>query len=131
MTFFFLIVDKAEVAKQKYVEVHVGSLDTPNQTFLLDCHPLDSGSNVNSSIILHTVNNILRQLEIKRENFSLFLTNAARYMSLAGKKLKKLHSSLIHVNYVEHVPHYCAMRVRAQFKTIDSNSNDKGSNNQK
>ena len=63
---FFLIVDEAEIAKQKYVSVLVGSLDATNQTFLVDCHPLDSGSNVNSSIILHTVDDILRQLEIKR-----------------------------------------------------------------
>ena len=65
----------------------VGSLDAPNQTFLVDCHPLDSDSNVTSSIILHTVNDILRQLEIKRENFLLFLTDAARYKSLAGRTL--------------------------------------------
>ena len=69
-------MDEAEIAKQKYISVLVGSLDTPNQTFLVDCHPLDNGSDANSSIILHTVDDILRQLEIKRENFSLFLTNA-------------------------------------------------------
>ena len=74
---FILIVDEAEVAKQKYISVLVGSLDAPNQTFLVNCHLLDSGRNVNSSIILHTVDDILRQLEIKRENFSLFLTDAA------------------------------------------------------
>ena len=77
----FLIVDEAEIAKQKHISVLVGSLDAPNQTFLVDYHPLDSGSNVNSSIILHTVDDILQQLKIKRENFSLFLT--AWYMSLA------------------------------------------------
>ena len=54
----FLIVDEAEIAKQKYISVLAGSLDAPNQTFLVDCHPLDSGSNVNSSIILHTVDDI-------------------------------------------------------------------------
>ena len=53
-------MDEAEIAKQKYISVLVGSLDTPNQTFLVDCHPLDSSSNVNSSIILHTVDDILR-----------------------------------------------------------------------
>ena len=98
----FLIVDEAEIVKQKYISVLVGSLDAPNQTFLVDCHPLDSGSNVNSSIILHTVDDILRQLEIKRENFSLFLTNAARYMSLAKKTLKELYPSLMHVTRVVH-----------------------------
>ena len=83
-------MDEAEVAKQKYISVLVGSLDAPNQTFLVNCHPLDSGRNVNSSrpIILHTEDDILRQLELKRENFSLFLTDAARYMSSAGKTLK-------------------------------------------
>ena len=69
----------------------MGSLDAPNQTFLVNCHPLNSGSNVNSSIILHTVDDIQRQLEIKREKFSLLLTDAARYMSLAGNSLKELY----------------------------------------
>ena len=98
-------MDEAEIAKQKYISVLLGSLDAPNQTFLIGCHPLDSGSNVNSSIILHTVDDILRQLEIKRENFSLFLTDAARYMSLAGKTLKELYPSLMRVTCVAHLLH--------------------------
>ena len=115
----FFIVDEAEVAKQKYISVLVGSLDAPNQTFLVNCHPLDSGRNVNSCIILHTVDDILRQLEIKRENFSLLLTDAARYMSSAGKTLKELYPSLMHVTCVAHLLHNCAMRVRAHLKNID------------
>ena len=115
----FLIVDEAEVAKQKYISVLVGSLDAPNQTFLVNCHPLESDRNVNSSIILHTVDDILRQLEIKRENFSLLLTDAARYMSLAGKTLKESDPSLMHVTCIAHLLHNCAMRVRAHFKNID------------
>ena len=97
----------------------MGSLDAPNQTFLVDCDPLDSGSNVNSSIILHTVDNILRHLEIICENFVLFLTDAVRYMSLAGKSLKELYPSLMHVTCVAHLLHNWAMRVRAHFKSID------------
>ena len=112
-------MDEAEITKQKYISVLVGSLDAPNQTFLVDCHPLDSGSNVNSSIILHIVDDILRQLETKRENFSLFLTDGAWYMSLAGKTLKELYPSLMHVICVAHLLHNCAMRVRAHFKNID------------
>ena len=68
----FLIVDEAEIAIQKCISVLVGSLDAPNQTFLVDCHPLDSGSNVNSSIILHNVDDILRQLEVKARIFNVF-----------------------------------------------------------
>ena len=112
-------MDKAEIATQKYISVFVGSLNAPNQTFLVDCHPLDSGSNVSSSIILHTVDDILRQRETKRENFSLFLTDAARYMSLAGKTLKESYPSLMHVTCVAHLLHNCVMRVRAHFKYID------------
>ena len=65
------------------------------------------------------MDDILRQLEIKRKNFSLFLTDAARYMSLAGKTLKELYPSLMHVTCVAHLLHNCAMRVRAHFKNID------------
>ena len=87
------------------------------RTFHVDCHPVDSGSNVNSVIFLHTVDDILRQLEMKRENFLLFFTNAARYMSLAGKTLKELYPSLMHVNCQLHQRriHNWAMRVRAHF----------------
>ena len=62
---------------------------------------------------------LLRQLEIKRENFSLFLTDAARYMSSAGKTLKELYPSLMHVTCVAHLLHNCAMRVRAHFINTD------------
>ena len=74
---------------------------------------------VNSSIILQTVDDILRQLEIKRENLLLFLTDTAWYMSLAGKTLKELYPSLIHVTCVAHLLHNCVMGVRAHFKNID------------
>ena len=115
-----LILVEAEVANQKCIKVLVCRLDAPNQTFLVDCHPLDSGSNVNSCLILHTVDDIMQQLEIKRENISLFLTDAARYMSLvAGKTLKELYPPLMHVNCVAHLLHNCAMRVLAHFKNID------------
>ena len=112
-------MDEAEIAKQKYINVLVGSVEAPNQTFLVGCHPLDSGSNVNSSIILHNADDILRQLEINRESFSLFLTAAARYMSLTKKTLKELYPFLTHVNCLEHLLHNCAMCVRAHFKNID------------
>ena len=64
------------------------------------------------------MNDILQQLEIKRENFSLFLTDAARYMFSAGKTLKELYP-LMHVTCFVHLLHNCAMRVRAHFKNID------------
>ena len=106
----FLIVDVAEVDKQKYINVQVGSLDTRNETFLIECLLLESSSNVNSSIILRTVDDVLRQLgteRLKRENFALFLTDAAWYMSLAGKTLTELYPTLMHVNGIARLQHNC------------------------
>ena len=34
----FLIVDEAEISKQKCISVLMGSLDAPNQTFFFICH---------------------------------------------------------------------------------------------
>ena len=115
----FLSVNEAEVDKQKYINVLAGSFDTPYETFRIECLPLESSSNVNNSIILHTVDNVLRQLGTKRENFALLLTDAARYTSLAGKTLKELYPTLMHVTCTAHLRHNCAMRVPAFFKKID------------
>ena len=90
-----MIVDEAEADKQKYINVQVGSWDTPNETFLIECLPLKSSSNVNSGIIRHAVDDVLQQFSTKRENFALLLTVAARCMSLAGETLKELLYTLL------------------------------------
>ena len=66
----FLIVDEAKVDKQKYI-ILVGSLDTPNERFLIECLPLESSSSVNGRINRHIGDDVLRQLGTKRENFAL------------------------------------------------------------
>ena len=65
------------------------------------------------------MNDILEQLGTKRENFPLLLTDAPRWMSLSGRTLKELYSSLMHVTCVAHLLHNCDMRVRAYFKNTD------------
>ena len=40
-------------------------------------------------------------------------------MSLAGKTLKELYSSLMHVTCIAHLAHNCVIRVRAYFRNID------------
>ena len=97
----------------------MGSLDTPNETFLIESLPPESSSNVNSSIILHTVDDVLRQLGTKPENFALLLTDVARYMSLAGKTSKKLHPASMHFTCIAHLLHNWAIRVCAFFKNTD------------
>ena len=96
----------------------MGSLDIPNETFLNECLPLESSSNVKSNIILHTVDDVLRQLRTKQEIFALLLTDAAWYMSLAGKTLKKLYPTSMHITCIAHLLHKFIMRARAFFKNI-------------
>ena len=110
---------KQEVAKQKYINVLVGSLETPTDTYFIECFPLESCSSVNSGFILQTVDEILRQLGTKRENFASLLTDDARYMSLAIKTLKKLNPSLMYITCIAHLLQNCSMRVHGYFKNID------------
>ena len=67
------------------------------------------------------MDNVLRQVGTKRENFGLLLTDAALYMSLAGKTLKELYPTLMHVTCISiaHLLHNCAIQVRAFFKNVD------------
>ena len=71
-------------------------------------------------IAVYTVDDVLRKLGPKRQKFALLLTDAAGYMSLAGKTLKELYPTLMHVTCVAHLLHNCAIRVRAYFKNIDN-----------
>ena len=65
------------------------------------------------------MDDVLRQTGTKRENFALLSTDAARYTVLAGKTLKELFSTLMHVACFAHLLHNCAMQVRAFFQNID------------
>ena len=71
------------------------------------------------SMILHTVDDVLRQLGTKRENFALLLTDAAQYMSLTGKTLKELYPTLMHVTCIVHLLQNCAVQIYVFFKNID------------
>ena len=53
-----MVVDEADVAGQKYVNVLVGCLEAPTKTFLIDCIPRNES--MNSRTIVHTVDDTLR-----------------------------------------------------------------------
>ena len=111
-------MDEAKVDKQKYINILVGSLDTPNETFVIEYLSLESSSNVNNCIISHTVDDVLRQLGTKREKFVLLLTDTARYV-FGWQTWKELYPTLMHATCIAHLLHNCAKRVRAFFKNID------------
>ena len=86
---------------------------------LVDCLPFESYSSVYGGFILHIVNDILRKLVTKRENFALLFTDAVCYMSVAGRTLKEYYASLMHVTCIAHLLLICAWRVHAHFKNAD------------
>jgi len=49
----------------------------------------------------------------------LLLSDAARYMTAAGRLLQQLYPRLFHVTCTAHLLHNCAEKVRAYFSDVD------------
>ena len=71
--------------RRKFINVIVGDIDVPQKTYLIECCVTET---VNQSIICMKIDNILRKLDIARENFLLLLSDAARYMTACTATLK-------------------------------------------
>ena len=52
-------------------------------------------------------------------NFNLLLSDASRYMTVAGTVLKSLYSKLFHVPSVANLLHYCTMKAKSYFYHVD------------
>ena len=84
----FLIVDERALSGTQYLNILMGSLETPHVSFLYDCQPLKCAPNIN--IIAQAVDDAVRNPGIKRSFFCLLLSDAAKYMIAAGIILKSL-----------------------------------------
>ena len=104
-------MDVVEIEKQKYVNTNliVSSLVPQMKHFLLSAFQMKAAAMFNSNIILHTANDIFRQLRIKFENFALLLTDATRYMSSTGNILQELYLTLMHVTCIAHSTALCEL----------------------
>lgn len=114
----FLVVDEAEVITYKCIHILIGTLENPSVTYLCECLFMDSF--IDSSGIVRIINDIIPMLGIKRENFCLLLTDAARYMTCAFRTLEILYPRLFHVTCIAHLLHNCAMRIRNYFPDVDN-----------
>ena len=65
------------------------------------------------------VDDAIRTLQTDRNNFVLLLTNAARYMTAAGRVVKQAHPKLFHITCVAHGSHNAAERIRANYADVD------------
>lgn len=75
---------------------------------------------MNQQAIIQTVDDVMKALGADRSRFVLLLSDAARYMTAAGRVLKNLFPRLFHVTCIAHLLHNCAERVRNKFNNIDS-----------
>ena len=117
MTNKFLIVDESTLSGTQYLNILVGSLETPHISYLYDCQFLKSAHSRN--IIAQAVDDAVRNFGINRSFFCLLLSDAAKYMIAAGIKLKSLYSKLFHVTCLAHLLHNCAMKIKSHFEDVD------------
>ena len=101
----------------QYSNILVGSLGTPNVSYLNDCQPLKCAPN--SNIIAQAVDDTVRNLGINRSFFCLLRSDAAKYMITDGITQKSLHLKLFHMTCVAHLLHNCAMKINSHFEDVD------------
>ena len=101
MTKIFLISDESTLSGTHYLNILVGSLETPHVSYLYDYQPLKRAPN--SNIIVQAVDDAVRNLGSNRSFFCLLLSDAAKYMIAAGITLKFPYPKLFHVTCVAHL----------------------------
>ena len=91
----FLMVNESTLSGMQYLNIRVGSLETPHVSCLYDCQPRKYAPNRNT--IAQAVDNAVRNLGINRSFFCLLLSDAAKYMIAAGITLQSHYPKLFHV----------------------------------
>ena len=91
----FFLVDESTLSCKQYLNILVGSLETPNVSYLYDCQPLKCAPNGN--VIAQAVDDAVRNIGTDRRFFCLLLSDAAKYTIAAGKALKSLYPKPFHV----------------------------------
>lgn len=113
----FLIFDETCHNGMNIGHTLVGILKEPSITYLIKStvfHKALCAADVSIEI-----DQILKEIEIEREKFVLFLSDAARYMVSAGTNLKLFYPNLFHVTCVSHLMHNAAEIVRSKFPDVD------------
>ena len=111
------VVDESALSGTQYLNILVGSLETPHVSYLYDCQPLKCA--LNNNIIAQTVDDAVRNLGINISFFCLLLSDATKYMIAASITLKSLYPKLFHVTCVAHLLHNYAMKIKSHFEDVD------------
>jgi len=113
----FMVVDESDMNGTQYMNILVGNIESPQTTFVYDCIPLKSSPD--SACVIRIIDDTIRSLETDRQNFCLLLSDAARYMTSAGKSLKVLYPQLFHITCLSHLVHNCALKVKTKYDNVD------------
>ena len=113
----FKVIDEADISGCKYVNTLIGDIEQPETSYLLHCKILDSSPN--QQTVIHAVEDAIHTLQTDRDNFVLLLTDAARYITAAGRVVKQTYPRFFHIIYVAHGLHNAAQRIRANYEDVD------------
>lgn len=113
----FIIFDETTIGKNSYSHTLIGTVNNASQTYLVECEPLHQS--LNAAKVCQMIDSTIKFFEIKRENFCLLLSDAARYMVSAGESLKIFYPDLFHVTCIAHLFHNCCLKIRSNFSNVD------------
>ena len=112
-----MVMHEIDINRKLYLNILVGKLSALEKPLVFNWKTLSRS--VNSDIITREIDNAVHSLGVARENFCMLLTDAARYMTVAGSLVKKLCPWLFHVTCMDHLQHNCATKVRANCPAVD------------
>ena len=76
----FLLVDESEIDGKNFINILAGSLNCLSETFLIVCKEIQTAPN--ASLMVRAIDDAVQKIGIKRENFSLLITDTAPYMTV-------------------------------------------------
>ena len=112
-----MIINEADISGSKYVDTLVGDTEQPETTYLLHCKIFDASPN--QQTVVHAVDDAIRTLQTDRNSFVLLLTDAAKYMTAAGRVVKQTYPKLFHITCVAHGLLNATERIRANYADVD------------
>ena len=118
MSDFFFIVDETEINKKKFFNVLAGNVQKPKDIIALNTYYIDKS--INSQQVIEKINNSINEYELKNENFTLLISDAAPYMMKAAKNLKIIYNTLFHITCLAHLAHNCALIIKSKYKNVDN-----------
>lgn len=113
----FLVVDESVVSDNMVVNVLIGLCKKPSKTYCVECVVLNESAN--STKITNIIDKIIRDLEIKKENFVLLISDSAKYMIKSGQILKVFYENLFHVTCLAHLIHNCSLIIKSHYKNVN------------